>query len=74
MKAGDLVRYGSTTPDNRTPIQKVCGVVVSDDGVMLCSHAVEVPYKMGTVEVLWADARGIERETYSSLEVINESR
>ena len=76
MKVGDLVRYGSTTPGNRTPIQKIAGVVISDDGVMWCSHGVEESkaYKMGSVEVLWPDARGIARVTYAELEVINESR
>jgi len=74
MKVGDLVRYGSTTPENRTPIQKIAGVVVSDDGIMWCSHGGVEPYKMGSVEVLWPDDRNIERVVYDSLEVINENR
>ncbi len=73
MKGGDLVRYGSTTPENRTPIQKIVGVVVSTDGIMWCSHGGVEPYKMGSVEVFWPDER-IERVVYDSLEVINESR
>jgi len=73
MKVGDLVRYGSTTPENRTPIQKIAGVVVSDDGIMWCSHGGVKPYKMGTVEIFWPDGR-IERVVYASLEVVNESR
>ena len=74
MKVGDLVRYGSVTPENRTPIQKVVGVVVSDDGVMWCSHGGVEPYKMGTVEILWPDDRDVEKVVYAELEVINESR
>ena len=74
MKVGDLIRFGSTTPDNRTPIQRIVGLVVDVSGIMLCSIGVSIPYKMGTVEVLWPDARGFERETYSSLEVISASR
>ena len=76
MKVGDLVRYGSTTPDDRTPIQKIVGVIVSDEGVMWCSHGVveSEAYKMGSVEVMWPDCRGVERVVYDSLEVINERR
>ncbi len=71
MKVGDLVRFGSTTPDNRTAIQKIVGTVVSTSGVMLCSAGGVVPYKMGRVEVLWPDERMIEKEVFASLEVIN---
>ncbi len=71
MNVGDLVRFGSTTPDNRTPIQKIVGTVVSTSGIMLCSWGVDVPYKMGRVEVLWPDDRKIKEETFASLEVIN---
>ena len=74
MKVGDLIRFGSTTPDNRTTIQRIVGLVVDMSGIMVCSHAVVIPYKMGRVEVLWPDARGFEMETYSSLEVISECR
>ena len=76
MRVGDLVRFGSTTPDNRTPIQKIVGTVVSTDGIMMCGIAAldGEPYEMGRVEVLWPDDRMIEKEVFASLEVINESR
>ena len=74
MKIGDLVRYCSTTPDNRTPIQKIVGTVIGTDGIMTCSMGVDEPYQMGRVEVLWPDERMIEKEVFVSLEVINESR
>ncbi len=78
MKVGDLVRYGSTTPDNRTPIQKIVGTVIGTDGIMTCSMGVVIlvgePIAMGRVEVLWPDERMIEKEVFASLEVVNESR
>ena len=74
MKVGDLVRFGSTTPDNRTSVQKVVGTIVSTDGVGLCSMGVEVPYKMGRADVMWPDGRLIQKEVYASLEVINENQ
>ena len=74
MKVGDLVRFGSTTPDNRTPIQKIVGTVISTDSIMMCSIGVEVPYKMGRVHVMWPDERLINEEVFASLEVINASR
>ena len=71
MKAGDLVRYGSTTPDDRTPIQKVVGTVISTAGIMMCSIGSGSPYKMGSVEIMWPDGRLINREVFASLEVVS---
>ena len=79
MKVGDLIRYKWHGHGPRpTGIGKAdqTGIVISTDGVMLCSFALEPgqePYEMGTVEVLWPSEQ-IERETYADLEVINESR
>ncbi len=74
MEIGDLVRFGSTTPVNRTAIQKIVGTVVSTDGIMICTIGLDEPYKMGSVDVLWPDARMIKDEVFASLEVINENR
>ena len=71
MKIGDLVRFGSTTPENRTPIQRVVGTVINTTGIMMCSIDVDTPYKMGTVEIMRSDERGINREVFASLEVIS---
>ena len=71
MKVGDLARYGSTTPDDRTSIQKVVGTVVSTVGIMTCSIGSDTPYTMGSVEVLWSDGRLINREVFASLEVVS---
>jgi len=71
VKVGNLVRYGSTTPENRTPIQKVVGTVISTVGIMMCSIGSDIPYKMGSVEIMWPDGRGISRETFATLEVIS---
>jgi len=73
VKVGDLVRFRSTTPDERTPIQKVGGVVI-EDRTMMCSHGGVEPYRMGPLLILWSNERGLQREVFSSLEVINESR
>jgi len=70
MQVGDLVRYGSTTPDNRTTIQKVVGTVISTEGIMMCSIGSGQSYQMGSVEIMWPDGRGISREVYASLEVL----
>ena len=75
MKPGDLVRYGSTTPNNRTPIQKVAGLVV-EDKTMMCSIGVVTggePYRMGRMLILWSDGRGVREEVYANLEVLNEA-
>jgi hypothetical protein len=72
MKVGDLVRYGSTTPENRTPIQKVVGTVISTSGIMMCSIGTDTPYKMGSVEIMWSDERGLNREVFAGLEVISD--
>ena len=74
MKVGDLVRFGSTTPDNRTVIQKIVGTVVNTNGIMMCAIGADEPYEMGRVDVLWPDDRMIKDEVFASLEVINESR
>jgi len=73
VKVGDLVRFGSTTPDKRTPIQKVGGVVI-EDHTLLCSHGGVEPYRMGRLLILWSDIRGLQLEVFATLEVINESR
>ena len=76
MKVGDLVRYQWHGEGPRGLKQKVAGVILCTQGVMLCSHGLskdEKPYKMGTVEVMWQTDK-IERITYASLEVINENR
>ena len=69
MKIGDLVRYGSTTPENRTPIQKVVGVVIKDNTMICCGD--DHDYPMGRVDVLWADG-SIEGVVFASLEVISD--
>ena len=70
MHAGDLVRYGSTTPNDRTPIQQVVGTVISTEGIMTCSIGSGQSYQMGSVEIMWPDGRGISREVFASLEVL----
>ena len=72
MKVGDLVRYGSTTPENRTLIQKVVGTVISTSGIMMCGIGSDPPYEMGSVEIMWSDGRGINREVFANLEVISD--
>jgi len=76
MKVGDLVRYQWHGEGPRGLKQKVAGVILCTQGVMLCSFGLEPgekPYKMGSVEVMWQTDK-IERITYAELEVINESR
>ena len=75
MKVGDLVMY-KWHPDGHHPKPEHAGIVISTDGLMLCSHALvinEKPYIMGTVEVMWNTDK-IEKETFDDLEIINESR
>jgi hypothetical protein len=72
VKVGDLVRYGSTTPENRTLIQKVVGTVINTSGIMMCGIGSDPPYEMGSVEIMWSDGRGINREVFASLEVISD--
>ena len=60
MKVGDLVAFG-----------KSHGVVV-EDHTMMCTHGVEVPYRMGAMLVLIDNQ--IERLTYANLRIVNESR
>jgi len=69
MKVGDLVRYGSTTPDDRTSIQNIVGTVIDVSGIMMCTIGADAPYKAGSVEIMWPDGRGISREVFASLEV-----
>jgi len=38
---------------------------------MMCSIGSDIPYKMGSVEIMWPDGRGISRETFATLEVIS---
>lgn len=60
MKIGDLVTFGKRN-----------GMIV-EDHTMMCSHAVEVPYRMGAMMVLVGDK--IERIVYANLRLANESR
>jgi hypothetical protein len=69
VKIGDLVRCGSTTPENRTPIQKAVGTVIKDNTMLYCRGAHDE--RMGRVDVLWPDG-SIEDVVFASLEVINE--
>jgi hypothetical protein len=76
MKVGDLVRYQWHGEGPRGLKQKVAGVILCTQGIMLCSFGLgpgEKPYKMGSVEVMWQTDK-IERITYAELEVISESR
>lgn len=56
MKVGDLVTFG-----------KRHGVIV-EDHTMMCSHAVEVPYRMGAMMILVGDT--IERIVYANLRLV----
>tara|TARA_Y100000310_G_C20249051_1_gene608219 strand:- start:370 stop:603 length:234 start_codon:yes stop_codon:yes gene_type:complete len=69
LRVGDLVRYGSTTPENRSEAQKRIGVIV-EDYTMTCTHGGVEPYKMGAMMVMWAEGI-IERVVYECLELIN---
>ena len=69
MNVGDLVRYGSTTPENRTPIQRVVGTVIKDNTMLYCGG--DHDYRMGRVDVLWSDGF-IEAVVFASLEVISD--
>ena len=60
MQIGDLVTYG-----------KHSGVIVQDC-TMMCSHAVEVPYRMGAMMVL--SEGQVKRVIYANLRLTNESR
>jgi hypothetical protein len=56
MKVGDLVTFG-----------KRHGVIV-EDHTMMCSYAVEVPYRMGAMMILVEDT--IERIVYANLRLV----
>ena len=60
MKVGDLVAFG-----------KQHGVIV-EDHTMMCSHAVDEPYRMGAMMVLIDNQ--VERLIYANLRLANESR
>jgi len=60
MKVGDLVTFGKRN-----------GVIV-EDHTMMCSHAVDKPYRMGAMMVLIDNH--VERLTYSNLRLVDESR
>ena len=60
MKIGDLVAFG-----------KSIGVIV-EDHTMMCSHAVDKPYRMGAMMVLIDNH--IERLTYANLRLVDENR
>ena len=68
MKVGDIVRYGSTTPENRTPIQKVVGTVIKDNTMLYCRG--DHDERMGCVDVLWPDG-SIEDVVFAVLEVVS---
>jgi len=69
MKIGDLVRYGSTTPENRTPVQKILGTVIEDKTIQSCDG--DWDYTMGHVTVLWSTG-AIEDVVFASLEVVSD--
>jgi hypothetical protein len=60
MEVGDLVAFG-----------KHNGVIVQDC-TMMCSHAVEVPYRMGAMMVL--SEGEVKYVVYANLRPANESR
>ena len=62
MKVGDMVCIAASGRQ---------GIVV-EDHTMMCSHAVEVPYRMGAMMVLVEGK--VERVVYTSLGLVNESR
>ena len=72
MKPGDLVRYGSTTPENRTPVQMKVGTVLKDLTMWDCREP-ETPKRFGRLTILWS-CGNIEDVVLASLEVISESR
>ena len=65
MIVGDLVRYKMSGPKGQV------GVVI-EDCTMMCSHAVDEPYRMGPLMIMWNGK--VVREIFDDLEVINESR
>jgi len=69
VKVGDLVRYGSTTPENRTPTQKTVGTVIEDKTMLYCDG--DWDYTMGRVTVLWSTG-AIEDVVFASLEVVSD--
>jgi len=69
MNVGDLVRYGSTTPENRTPIQKVVGTIIEDKRIVYCDG--DWDYSMGHVTVLWSNG-STEDVVFASLEIISD--
>lgn len=62
MKVGDMVCIAASGRQ---------GIIV-EDHTMMCSHAVEVPYRMGAMMVLIEGK--IERVVYANLGLINEGR
>ena len=60
MKVGDIVTFGSHN-----------GIIV-EDHTMMCSHAVDTPYRMGAMMVL--SGGEIKRVVYANLRLTNESR
>ena len=60
MKVGDLVTFGGRH-----------GVIV-EDHTMMCSHAVDEPYRMGAMMVLAGNQ--IERIVFADLRLTNEGR
>ena len=60
MKVGDLVIFG-----------KRHGIIVADH-TMMCSHAVDMPYRMGAMMVLAGNK--VERVLYANLRLVSESR
>ena len=60
MKVGDLVTFG-----------KRHGIIV-EDYTMMRSHAVDVPYRMGSMMVLTGNK--VERVVYANLRLVSENR
>ena len=73
MKPGDLVRYGSTTPENRTPAQLKVGTVLKDFTMWDCREDGTPKERFGRLTILWS-CGNIEDVVLASLEVISESR
>ena len=72
MQVGDLVRYGSTTPENRTAAQMRVGTVLKDL-TMWDAREPKSHKRFGRMKILWSSGR-VEEVTFASLEVISEAR
>ena len=73
MKPGDLVRYRSTTPENRTHAQLKVGTVLKDFTMWDCREDGTPKERFGRLTILWS-CGNIEDVVLASLEVISERR